>query len=269
VLGSAVFLAVSLPRTAERILHLPHYEGKTTLEAFHLLPGLENAGRSIVDNLFLGMFGVSGLRYLVCPEPWVFVVLALLAAAGIWWWRGVRQHRLLLLGLGCIFMSYVLVYSARSEKGWYYLTDDGNGLHTWSRYHLFPQLGLALFLVGGLPRGEGHWLRLDPAGLLSWRQVAVLTGLVAVLFLSQLPRGLIGAEYWTRYYEEQQEVLRRIDVMDTRCRQFQIDRNTAVRALPVLDIPESGSRENGWLLLRGSSDPRPVPVEQARQLLAN
>jgi hypothetical protein len=266
-LGSVAFLAVSLPRTAERILHLPHYEGKTAVEAFHLLPGLENAGRSVVDNLALGVLGVSGLDYLVCPRPLAFVVLALLAAAGVWWWRGVRQHRLMLLGLGCIFLSYVLVYGARSEEGWYYLTPDGRGLHTWSRYHLFPQLGLALFVCGGLPRWQGSRLRLDPAGALSRRQFRWLAGLVVVLFLTQAPRGVVGCVAWTAGYARQQEVLRQIDAVDARCRRLHIGRDTAVQALPFLDVPDSGERENGWLLLRGSPDPRPVTAEDARRLL--
>jgi hypothetical protein len=267
VLGSVAFLAVSLPRTAEVILHLPHYEGKTAIEAFHVLPGLVNAGRSIVDNLVLGMFGVSGMPYLVCPLPWVFVLLALLTAGGVWWWRGVRQYRLLLLGLGCILANYVLVYGARSQEGWNYLTANGYGLHTWSRYHLFPQFGLTLFLIGGLPRCEGHRLQLDPAGLLSARQVKFLLGLVAILFVIQAPRGVIGGRFWTVHYPQQQAVLRQIDAMDSRCRQLRIDRETAVQALPVLTVPESGKRENGWLLMRGSPDPRPMDRDEARQLL--
>jgi hypothetical protein len=269
LLGTAAFLAVSLPRTAERILHLPHYEGKTALEAFHLLPGLENAGRSVVDNLVLGMLGFSGAPYLVLPRPLAFVALALLAAAGVWWWRGVSRHRLLLLGLGFILLSYVLMYGARSEEGWYYLTKDGNGLHTWSRYHLFPQVGLALFLVGGLPRWEGSRLRLDPAGSVSRRQFRALVVLVGVLFFLQAPRGVLGAWYWTRGYASQQRVLREIDAMDARCRRLHVGRDTALEALPFLEVPGSGEppRENGWLLLRGSSDPRPLTAEEARRLL--
>jgi hypothetical protein len=265
LLGSVAFLAVSLPRTAERILHLPHYEGKTAVEAFHVLPGLENAGRSVVDNLVPGAFGISTPPGVVCPLPWAWVVLALLAAAGVWWWRGVRRHRLLLLGLGCVVASYVLVYSARSD-GWDYVSEHG-GLHTWSRYHLFPQLGLALFLCGGLPRWEGSRLRLDPAGTLSRRQSWAVAVLIGALLVTQAPREVIGCVWWSSDHARQQEALRRVDAVDARCRRLHIGRETAIEALPFLEVPGSGQRENGWLLLRGSADPRPVPVEEARRLL--
>lgn len=262
LLGSAAFLAVSLPRTAERILHLPHYgDHKTALQAFHLDTGLLYTCRSLVDNLFLGVFGVSTWPGVVCPLPVVFAALALLALAGAWWWRGAPHRRLLLLGLGFILGNYLLVYGARAE--WSYVVQ----LHTWSRYHLFPQLGLALFVCGGVPRWEGGRLRLLPAGVLSGRQFRALAALVGVLFLVQSPRGAIGAWLWTRGYAEQQRVLRQIDAMDARCRQLHIDRDTAREALPPLEVPESWGRENGWLLLRGSADPRPVGVEEARRLL--
>jgi hypothetical protein len=267
LLGSAAFLAVSLPRTAERILHLPHYQDKTAVEAFHLGPGLVNTGRSIVDNLLPGLLGVSTPPGVVCPLPVAVVVLLLLTAAGVWWWRGGTGHRLFLLGLGCIVLSYVLVYSARSD-GWYWV-GGVSPLHTWSRYHLFAQLGLALFLVAGLPRWQGKWLRLDPAGTLSRRQVYGLAVLVGVLFVTQAPRGVVGARYWTSEYADQQRVLRQIDAVDKRCRQQHVSRDTALAALPFLNVPGSGEppRENGWRLLRGSPTPNPLSAEEARALL--
>jgi len=54
LLGSALFLAVSLPRTAAYIMHLPHYDEKTALQAFHPLRGLQYTFWSVVENLLLG-----------------------------------------------------------------------------------------------------------------------------------------------------------------------------------------------------------------------
>ena len=50
-----------------------------------------------------------------------------------------------ILGLGVIGMSYWLMYSARANWGY-----EGNVVN-WSRYHLLPQLGLAMLLAGGWP----------------------------------------------------------------------------------------------------------------------
>src|SRR5206468_4244356 len=46
LLGSVAFLAVSLPRTANHILHLEHYGDKTAVQAFSPLTGLVYTGRS-------------------------------------------------------------------------------------------------------------------------------------------------------------------------------------------------------------------------------
>ena len=55
LLGTALVLAVSLPRTAATILHLGHYEGKTALQAFHPDRALLYGARSLADNLVLVM----------------------------------------------------------------------------------------------------------------------------------------------------------------------------------------------------------------------
>ena len=48
---------VSLPRTADIIMHLDHYQGKTAHEAFQPLVGLGYTARSVVDHLLLGVAG--------------------------------------------------------------------------------------------------------------------------------------------------------------------------------------------------------------------
>jgi hypothetical protein len=153
--GSAAFLAVSLPRTADAILHTSHYQGKTALEAFNLTAGAISSARSVVDNLLLGVFGVGGVPWSV-PLPVVPVILAGLAALLGWWWlpalrSGARGVRLLPVGLALVAANYLLVYSTRADWGY-------EGLMTlmhWSRYHILPQLGLALLVVGAWPARQG------------------------------------------------------------------------------------------------------------------
>jgi hypothetical protein len=255
LLGSIAFLAVSLPRTANHIMHLEHYEGKTAIEAFSPLTGLGYTGRSLVDNLTLGQFGITRA---VCPVVVVPSVLVVLAALAGWWlWRAPRR-RLPLLGLGMILSSYWLVYSARGT--WSY--DDANMAYpAWSRYHLLPQLGLALFVVGGLPR----WEMMSPE--LSKRQVWIVAGLIVLEMLIQLPRGVLGTYAYENNNGKQLAVLRQIEEMDARCREHHIAADAARAVLPRLDVPMCYDRVNGWDFLRGSPDPRPLEEAEVRRLL--
>jgi hypothetical protein len=257
LLGTAAFLAISLPRTAEHIMHLPHYGEKTALEALHPLTGLVYTGRSIVDNLTLGVFGISGVQ---CPLVLVPVVLVGLGVLVGWWWRPIHRRRFLILGLGLILLNYGLVYSARAEWGY---ENNMNGT-AWGRYHLLPQMGLALLFTGGLPRYAGRLFQLDPAGGLTQRQVRTLGILIVVLLVTQLPRDIFAT---VRYQPQQKEVLRVIEATDARCRAEHISADTARAALDPLPVPCCGEDENGWELLRGSADPRPVGVAEARRLL--
>jgi hypothetical protein len=170
----------------------------------------------------------------------------------------------MLLGLGLIVSSYLLVYSARAD--WTY--EGRMNRPNWSRYHLQPQLGLALLIVGGLPRWAGRWGSAPGTGL-TRRQAGALLGLVVVLFVTQLPRTLFTT--WGDDAEQQQRVLRLIDETDARCREHRIGRATARQALAArgeLDIPGCEQREDGWEFLRGSPDPDPsLTPEQARSWL--
>jgi hypothetical protein len=82
--GTALFLAITLPHTGQAILHAGHYEGQTAVEAFQPLIGLEYTARSLVDNLLLGLIGVTGVAL---PVWCIAVVLPAVVAMGVWWWR--------------------------------------------------------------------------------------------------------------------------------------------------------------------------------------
>jgi len=254
LLGSGAFLAVSLPLTADRIMHLEHYSGQTALEAFQPLTGLWYTARSLVDNLIVGF---AGIPWVVLPPAAVIVVLVLVAGLAAWWWRQAPVRRLLVVGLAFILASYVLTYSARASWSYERL------LHAWSRYHALPQLGLALFVCGGLPRWHARW-HIGPAAGLSTRQMKALGLLTGVLLLVNFPRGMADTP---AYNPEQMNLLRRIEAVDARCRAHHISADTARAALPRLPVPDWDNEHNGWVFLRGSNDPRPVSPAEARRLL--
>jgi hypothetical protein len=271
LLGTLLFLAVSLPRSGKQILHLEHYDGMTAVEAFDPLRGLMYTGRSLVENLILGVGGFYGV-----PVPLVVLPFALgtLAAAAAWWWQRAPGRAFLILGLALIFGSYLLTYSARAH--WNY--EGQMNRPAWSRYHLLPHLGLTLFVVGGLPRWRDHWGLVE--GGLSRQQVIKIVGLMGVLLLLQLPRGIVshwsvlvlpeGVNIrWQRPLDSlaQGEALDRIEQSDALCRRHQIGAATARAALGWLRVPHDCPTEDNGQFLRGSEDPRPLSVEEARRLL--
>lgn len=257
LLGTATFLAVSLPRTAAPIMHSVHYGGRTAVEAFDPFVGLVFTCKSLVDNLALGQLGISSVTMPGFLVPW-FVALITLAVIG--WWRPVAERRLLYLGTGFILLSYLLVYSARAT--WSY--DDYMTNPSWGRYHLLPQLGLTLLICGGLPHRRARLTAELPDEVRSRSETRTILVLIVVLFMIQIPRGLLAS---VRYDWGQHLVLLRVAEMDARCRAHQIDAATARAALGMWRMPGCGETENGWDLLRGSENPRPMSVEHARQLL--
>jgi hypothetical protein len=262
--GTAVFLAVSLPRTAQTIMHLGHYGDLTAVQAFDPLAGLIYTLRSIVDNL---LFGALGATNLVLPVWCVVPVLLGVFVAGAWWWRQAPDRRLMLLGLGLIGSSYVLVYSARSIWEYWRMAQP-----PFARYHLLPQLGLVLFICGGLPGRAGRWFTLNEDGTLSLPQRRFVYGLIVVCFLLSLPRALIcgSPTDWNQFAQvrEQLAALRRIEDVDARCRQHHISAAAARQALGEFNIPFSLGVVDGWEFLCGSDDPQPLPPEEVKRLLA-
>jgi hypothetical protein len=259
--GSALFLAVSLPRTAETILHASHYEGKTAIQAFDPVAGLVSGGRSVVDNLVPGLLGIGGLPWAV-PLPLVPVFLAAFIAVGWWWWRPALRGdapgtcgRLLTTGLVLIGASYVLIYGARADWKYELLMTQLN----WNRYHVLPQLGLTFLVCGPLPAR----IAVLP-GRLTRRQVRGVAALVLVSFLVQLPRALCCYPWQS---PPQEELFRRLEEVDARCRVHHISAVAAASALEKLDLGPWGCGVDGWELLRGSDDPLTLPTEEVRRIL--
>jgi hypothetical protein len=259
--GTALFLVLIPSTTIQHVMHLEHYAGRAATDAFHVGTGAWYTARSLVDNLFLGQFGVSGVR---CPAWLVPFALLLISAAAVAWWRRAPHRPLLALGLAFIFSSYLLVYSARAE--WDYDVADFS-TPTWSRYHLLPQLGLALFVVGGMRLGV----------TLDRRQLRLAAWLLVGACIVHLPRVVAqhcyrdpsARPFGIRLIDpaEQQAVLGRVEELDARCKEFSIDAETARAALGRQTLPLGSDKENVLDLLRGSDAPRQISVDQAGRLL--
>lgn len=256
VLGTAVFLGLGVLRKLDHIMHLEHWpEGKTAAEAFHPVRGLEYTAHSLIDSLVLGNFGVSTV---ICPL-WVIEVgvpvLAVLAV--IWWWRAPCRS-LVVLGASFILVSYWLIYSARAE--WSYEQQLAKW-SVWNRYQLFPQLGLAMFISGGIPCWD-HWGIEAGEERPSWKAALALICLLGFVFGCQLPRAFSVDEL-----PHQMADLKRIDAMDAQCREHHIAAAVARQVLEPFDIEGCGGRVNGWEFLHGSLDPGPLSLKEARRAL--
>jgi hypothetical protein len=261
--GTALFLAISLPRTGNAILHTGHYGEQTAVEAFKPWIGLGFTARSLVDNLLLGVLGVSGVALpLWCVVPMLIVA----AAVGVWWWRQARDRRLMLLGLGMIGSAYMLCYSARALWDYEQMVQPA-----FARYHLLPYLGLVLFFCGGLSGRAGRWFARDDAETMTPRQRRFIYALIGVCFVINLPRGLLCSSPtgWSQFAEvrAQQAALRRIETVEARCRRYHIGAADSRQALGTWEVPLSLGVGDGRDFLIGSDDPRPLPPEQIRRLL--
>jgi hypothetical protein len=252
VLAGALYLAVALPLTGRHINHLPHYGGQTAVEAFSPRVGALYTARAIVDSVLLNQIGV-----LNWASPRWLVAILLPACAGLtWWWCRLASPRLVLLGLGLIFLTYLLTYSARA--GWPY-----HQIVSWSRYNAIPMLGVALLVAAGLAaRAEPV-----PQDGLSRRQVRGLAAALTILVLVQLPAALVMQIRDTaETFPQQQAVLRRVREVDGRCRQYGIGADAAREVLPPLEMPGHGAAP-AWIWLRGSEAPVARPPDEVRRLL--
>ena len=147
------------------------YGGRRPVDAIAPLGGVLYGVRSTVDILLLRNLGFGSDSRLprVCYAvafPIVIFALGELIRKSI-------RPCLLILGWTLILLPYAMMLPFRAWLQYeHYLS--------WSRYQLFPQLGVALIVCGALAEFGPRWLR-DPA--LSARQVAVVLSLAIVQFL--------------------------------------------------------------------------------------
>jgi hypothetical protein len=262
LLGTIAFVAISMAFAASKVVHAEHHHGHSLLEVFSPVKGLVLTARTLVDNLIFGVYAATGH---VASDGLLVVALVVLALVGWYWWRVATHRRLLVLGLGFIFLNYGLFFSFRAE-GWSY----EDMMVGWTRSNLLPFLGLVFFLCGGLPSRQGTLFTLDKAGDLTNRQFAGLALLTVLLAAVQVPMVVRGHEAKNPDPTAQVECLRLIEETDARCQEHHINAATARAALSgPLVIPQCDKPPliDGWQLLRGSADPRPMSVDEARRLL--
>jgi hypothetical protein len=225
-------------------------------QAFSLSAGIADTIRTLADNQVLGAVGIY--RSAAFTWPTAIAVASVLLVLGSVWWRLAPNRRLLLLGLAVIVASDILTYSARADWGY------ARTVHTWSRYHLYPHLGLVLFVVGGLPRFLEGRLQRESGGGISRRQLAGVLALIGIALACHLTRSVRSHIY----FPEQIAVLKRVERVDKYCRTVGISGATAREALGFLSFPLGYAQDNAWDFLRGSPEPGTVSVQQARELLA-
>jgi hypothetical protein len=151
-------------------------------------------------------------------------------------------------------LHYGLVYAARGA--WPYDTF----LRFWSRYNLFPWLGVVLAVVGGLRRPVAS--AASPG--LSSREARRIACLIVILMLVQLPRGIIGTPLPE---PDQAAVLRRVDEVDAKCQAGGISREAARRVLGPLPAPGDPGFD-AFRLLRGGVEPAGLTDAEVRERLA-
>jgi hypothetical protein len=223
---------------------------------------------------------------LLCPKPWVWCVFGLLVILTVAWTWFAPRTTLAILGTALIGMSYVLVYSARTQ--W-----DYEELVGWSRYHLLPHLGLVFLILGGLRLPRSRFAGPARQGL-SWRKGCSILLLIGTLFVLQLPRGVLAHVRWPKEDEsgefvstlpggtrlrwedaevhaEQLRVLQRIEAVDALCREHHISAADARRCLDPIrmayDAAGKPQNESNWQFLHGSDNPREHSDEEIRRFL--
>lgn len=245
LVGTVVYVAVALTMAGDQLLHVNHHGADSTIDAIDPAVGAVYSARSVVDNLVFGAVGVSGFT----TPPAVAAVLFVGVAAGAgWWWRRAPRRDLVVLGLAFVVLHFGLIYSARA--GWTY-----DQLRGWSRYTVFPWMGVVLAVAGGLRRPADTELTTREA----WRLGLLILGLMLV----NLPRGVLGTPIRPA---EQPRVLLQVEDMDRKCREAGIPAEAAWRVLVPLPMPGDPAFD-AYLLIHGGTGPDDVPDDEVRRRL--
>jgi len=245
LVGTVVFVALALAMAGDQLLHVNHHGSDSTIAGMDPVVGAVYTARSVVDNLLFGAVGVAGFT---TPPAVAAVLLVGVAAGAGWWWRRAPRRDLVVLGLAFIILHFGLIYSARA--GWSY-----DQLRGWSRYTVFPWLGVVLAVAGGLRRPADTELTARQA----WRLGLLILGLMLV----NLPRGILGTPIRP---EEQPRVLRQVDEVDRKCREAGVPAEAAWRVLTPLPMPGDPAFD-AYLLIHGGTGPADVPDDEVRARL--
>lgn len=194
--------------------------------ASHPASGLSVAVEAPAVVLVPALFGLRDL-YLWVPPTWALAASGVFAVATLAWAAKDRRRALILVGLFLVFGGYLLIYPFRTAGG-------RTLMFRTARYHLFPQLGLAL-LVGAAARRA----LAGPRG--TWIAAAFCAGLLAI----HLPRMIAESSLYD--FPNQANTLAALERVRAACLAEGITDKQAIAALEPI-------RPHWMLLDRGDAN---------------
>jgi hypothetical protein len=226
LVGTASYLALS------KLFGLWHVLAASARANADFRFGLLTAMRVPTSVLAPALIGVERIDDRVPVVVWMPLFVLAIAGILVWAWRAPARP-VLLGGLALILGGYSLTYCARRFVG-----DDS--LPYIGRYHLFPQTGFILIVAAGLR----PWLcRFDAAAHRTWSVAAIAAALLLATHLTVMKQRSFGC-----LYPDQPQALAAMEHMQALCREHQITREQALRALIPLH-PLWFDRHNALMML--------------------
>lgn len=217
----------------------------------HLRAGLIATARAPIDDLLPGLLGLRPIGQRFGPN--LSLGLSFLGILGaLLWARRSRQRALILGGLFLILGGYGITFCARGDGG-------GESVLVAQRYHLFPQLGLALMLAPAVMVGLRRLATQSRTGLL------VVGALAAFLALAHAPMLKARGRYYR--HPDQARTLAALDRLALICGDLRIARTQALAVLDPIQPRWSPPNSNALEMLAGSETPAKYTNPQARVLL--
>jgi hypothetical protein len=172
VAGTAAALLAIVPVSGPGILARADYGGRPPAEAVSVLDGALFGVRCTVDVLMLENIGIER-RVGLMPRLGYALLLALAALAVTELVRSARRPGPAILGFSFVLLAYSITLPFRA---WV----EYESFLKWTRYQLFPQVGVTLLVCSTLAELAPAWLVTDE---LTGRQVLLVLALAAAMFV--------------------------------------------------------------------------------------
>jgi hypothetical protein len=169
--GTATFLAFFVPLKLVSVLASSSYGGNPALSSIDPLGGALYGVRCVVDLLVLRNLGCA--RDALLSRAAYATLFMLTAVALVELVRRARRPRFVLVGCALVILSYAISLPFRA---WVEYSD----FLDWTRYQLYPQLGVVLLVSGALATHGPEWLA---AHALTGRCVFVVLALATAQFV--------------------------------------------------------------------------------------
>ena len=218
----------------------------------HLRAGLIVAIRAPIDFLVPGLFGLHPIGNRLSQAA-SLALSALGIGAALYLATRTRQRAMVLGGLFLILGGYALTFCPRCDEHGHFAQLIGQ------RYHLFPQLGLALVLVPPLHDILRRCEARPGVGLLA-------VGVLAALLVLSHARDL---KSWSRFfrYPDQPRTLAALDHLESLCNERGITRAQALAALDPIQTSWSTPGFNALEMLGSRVQTSNCPDSRVRSIL--